>query len=397
MLRPTSQPLRLLLCLEWMLLSAAAFMEVLLPFQLSEALVFRLLSIGLFGLMRLCLPTGNLSRRWLYTVGECSLILLAVTGCGLSARSALLLSLVLVMRSCLSLPRSGQIIVLGSTLAAYSTLVLTKPIVHERIISTVWDWRLSNVLMSCVSLVFAMLLINALLAERQIRAELETTHTELAEAHRQLRQYALRIEDQATLQERNRIAREIHDGLGHTLAAQTIQINNTLLFWDTDQDRAHTFLKQAKQLGAEAMVEIRRSISVMRSNPLQGKTLTVAVQKLLSDFQHNTGIAPACHIDLPAHLPLEIDTTLYRIIQESLTNIHKHAQARNITLQLQQQPGAIQMSIADNGCGFNPCQNTTGFGLRGMQERALALGGKLYVESQPGTGCCISISLPQLQ
>ncbi|WP_392477900.1 histidine kinase [Nostoc sp. C110] len=69
------------------------------------------------------------------------------------------------------------------------------------------------------------------------------------------------------MQERNRIAREIHDGLGHTLVAQTIQINNTLLFWESNNDKALTFLKQAKELGAEALLEIRRSLSLLRSNP----------------------------------------------------------------------------------------------------------------------------------
>ncbi len=390
MLGNISQPFRLLPILEWLFLGTAAFMEILLPFEFSWLLVLRVISIGLFGLMRLRLPTGKIATRWLYTAAECGLIFLAVTGFGLSARSVLVLWLVLVMRSCILLARSGQIFILVLGLLTYGTMILTKPIVRDRILSTVWDWRISNVLMSGSSLIFALLLINALLAERQIREELET-------AHIQLRQYALRIEDQATLQERNRIAREIHDSLGHTLSAQTIQINNTLLFWETDPARAHTFLKQAKQLGAEAMLEIRKSISVLRSNPLQGKSLTVAVQKLLTDFQHNTGITPTCKIDIPTTLTLEIDTTLYRIVQESLTNIHKHAQAQEIVVQLTKEYGSIELSIADNGRGFNPDRNTTGFGLRGMQERTVALGGKFHVKSQPGNGCCISISLPQLQ
>lgn len=309
MLRNVSHPFRLLLILEWLFLGTAAFMEVLLPFEFSWLLVLRVISIGLFGLMRLRLPTGKIATRWLYTAAECGLIFLAVTGFSLSARSVLVLWLVLVMRSCILLGRSGQIFILGLGLLTYSTTILTKPIVRDRILATVWDWRISNVLMSGSSLIFALLLINALLAERQIREELEIAHT-------QLRHYALRIEDQATLQERNRIAREIHDSLGHTLSAQTIQINNTLLFWETDPVRAHTFLKQAKQLGAEAMLEIRKSISMLRSNPLQGRSLTVAIQKLLTDFQHNTGITPTCKIDLPTTLFLSEN-----IVKNYVTNI----------------------------------------------------------------------------
>ncbi|MDZ8089700.1 MAG: sensor histidine kinase [Nostoc sp. DedQUE12b] len=196
------------------------------------------------------------------------------------------------------------------------------------------------------------------------------------------------------MQERNRIAREIHDGLGHTLAAQTIQINNTLLFWQSNNDKALTFLKQAKELGAEALLEIRRSLSVLRSNPLQGQSLKSAIEKLLTDFQQTTGIQPSCKIDVPHTLPTEVNTALFRIVQESLTNICKHAEATIVTVKLLAHAGMIHLSIEDNGKGFNPTQNTTGFGLQGMRERTVALGGQLNLHSQLGTGCCISVSLP---
>ena len=234
MLRNVSHPFRLLLILEWLFLGTAAFMEVLLPFEFSWLLVLRVISIGLFGLMRLRLPTGKIATRWLYTAAECGLIFLAVTGFSLSARSVLVLWLVLVMRSCILLGRSGQIFILGLGLLTYSTTILTKPIVRDRILATVWDWRISNVLMSGSSLIFALLLINALLAERQIREELE----------------------------------------------------------------------------------IRKSILMLRSNPLQGRSFTVFIQKILTDFQHNTGITPTCKIDLPTTLFLSENT-----VKNYVTNI----------------------------------------------------------------------------
>jgi signal transduction histidine kinase len=127
---------------------------------------------------------------------------------------------------------------------------------------------------------------------------------------------------------------------------------------------------------------------------LQGKSLELAIEKLLTDFQQTTGIQPAYKIDLPLSLPTEVNTTLYRIVQESLTNIYKHAEAIAVTIQLQQQAGMLHLSIEDNGKGFNPTQNTTGFGLQGMRERALALGGQFHIHSQLGTGCRIDVSLP---
>jgi signal transduction histidine kinase len=390
---------RLLLYLEWLLLATALFMEVLLPFEFSWSLLVRVVAIATFSLMGLRLPMVKLETKLFYTALEFVLILLPTTQHSLSSRSVFLLCLVLVMRSCLIFKRSGQLLVLGLSLLTYGTLVLSRPIVadkfmREKLIAMSLDWRLSNILLFSLTLVFALLLINALLAERQSREQLEIAHLQLEITNQQLCQYALRIEDQATLQERNRIAREIHDGLGHTLVAQTIQINNTLLFWESNNDKALTFLKQAKELGAEALLEIRRSLSLLRSNPLQGQSLKSAIEKLLTDFHQTTGIEPSCKIDVPHTLPTEVNTALYRIVQESLTNICKHAQATSVTVRLLARTGMIHLSIEDNGKGFNPTQNTTGFGLQGMRERAVALGAQLNLQSQLGTGCCISVSLP---
>ncbi|BAU12922.1 integral membrane sensor signal transduction histidine kinase [Leptolyngbya sp. NIES-3755] len=387
MARLTYQSFQLLLNLEWLLLATAIFMEVLLPFQASWTLLFRVLTIALFGLLGLRLPTGALFSKVLYTALEFGLIAIAAFQEGLSNRSVFLLCLVLVMRSCLLFNRFGQVVVLSLSLLTYTSLLFIKPVLPAKVAAVAYDWRISNVLLFSLTLVFALLLINALLAERQSREQLET-------AHQQLRHYALRIEDQATLQERNRIAREIHDGLGHTLAAQTIQINNSILFWQSNPDQALTAVKQAKKLGAEALLEVRKSVSVLRSNPLQGLPLEKALQKLLNDFQQTTGLEVIDQLHLSAPLPSEMSTTLYRIVQESLTNIAKHAQAHCVRVELQARSNLIILSIDDDGIGFNPTQNTTGFGLQGMRERALALGGQFTLQSQTENGCHISVSLP---
>jgi len=394
MIRLTYPSFRLLLYLEWLLLATAALMEVLHPFQSLWSPLLRVGAIALFGAIGLRLPTVRLGRKVLFTALEFGLILLPIVQEGLSSRSSFLLFLVLLMRSCLIFRQPGQVTVLGLALLSYSSLLLLKPILPEKVIATVWEWRFSNVLLFGLTLVFALLLINALIAERQSREQLEIAHDKLAITHEQLRHYALRIEDQATLQERNRIAREIHDGLGHTLAAQTIQLNNALLFWKSEDEKAVAFLKQAKQLGSEALLEIRKSISVLRSNPLQGLSLESAIDKLLQDFQRMTAIEVSNSIRLPVLLSQEMNTTLYRIVQESLTNIHKHADATMVTVGLQQHAGQIYLSISDNGKGFDPAQNTTGFGLQGMRERVAALNGQFAIYSASGNGCRISVSLP---
>lgn len=394
MTRLTYQSLRLLLNLEWLLLFTAIFMEVVLPFQPSWSVLLRVVAIVIFGLLGLRLPTRTLSQKLLYTALEFGIIFLAALQDGLSNRSIFLLCLVLVMRSCLIYQQRGQFMVLGLTLMTYATLLLSKP-VPARLSIAVWDWRFSNILMFSLTLVFALLLINALIAERQSREQLETAHQELAATHAQLRQYAARIENQATLQERNRIAREIHDGLGHTLVAQTIHLNNGLLFWQSAPDQAMASLKQAKQLGAEALLEVRKSVSMLRSQPRLEQSLQDAIQKLLFEFQNTHKIEVNENLQVSTKtLSSEITTALYRITQEALTNISKHANATTVKIKLEQQSEIIYLSIQDNGMGFNPNQNTTGFGLQGIRERTLSLDGQFNLQSQPGQGCQIDVSLP---
>ncbi len=393
MIRLTYPSFRLLLYLEWLLLGTAVVIEVLHLYRSPWSLLLRLSTIAIFGLLGLRLPTVRWRSKILFTALEFGLILLPVIQEGWPSRSNFLLFLVLLLRSCLIFRQIGQVIVLILAMLSYGSLLL-RPIVPEKFLSMVWESRVSNVLLFSLTLVFALLLINALIAERQSREQLETTHDQLATTLEQLRQYALRVEDQATLQERNRIAREIHDGLGHTLAAQTIQMNNALLFWKSDADQALAFLKQAKQLGADALLEIRKSVSVLRSNPLQGRSLEMAINTLLQNFEHMTGIIVSNTIHLPMPLSSDVNTTLYRIVQESLTNIYKHAQATQVSVGLHQHAGLTYLSIDDNGKGFDPTQNTTGFGLQGMRERAIALGVQFTINSQPGNGCRVSVALP---
>lgn len=387
---------RLLLQLEWLLIATAILMETLLPFHWSWLLLMQVLTILALGMMGLWLPMASLKKKVFYTFLEFGLIVLPATQGVLATRPVFLLCLVLLMRSCLIFKRAGQIVVLILSLLFYSTLLLTKPLelARPQFAEIVWDARISNILLFTLTLIFALLLINALLSERQSREKLEKVYQELEITHHQLRQYAVRIEDQATLQERNRIAREIHDGLGHTLTAQTIQINNALIFWQTKNEQALMAIKQAKQLGAEALLEVRKSVSMLRSTPLDGRSLKSLLDKLFRDFKDNTGIEISTNIYLPQSLPSEINTNLYRIIQESLTNIHKHAQATTVNIDLLQQEGFVRLMIEDNGKGFDPTQNTTGFGLQGMKERIASLYGQLMIDSQIGKSCRIFVSFP---
>jgi signal transduction histidine kinase len=256
---------------------------------------------------------------------------------------------------------------------------------------------LDNLFSFGITFVFVLLLVNSLINERQGRRRLTS-------AHEQLYQYSLQIEDQATLQERNRIARDIHDSLGHLLTTQIVLLQNVELSLQSNLDEAKLFLAQSRQLGSDALIELRQSISLLRmGDPLQGKTLKEAITQLTENFSRISDVQTACSFDtITPNLPHPVQVVVYRIVEEALTNMHKHSQASQVTIHLGVTSSdmlaahacCLILKIEDNGVGFHVEQNATGFGLRGMQERAVSLGGQLHIISQPAAGCQVLLTLP---
>jgi signal transduction histidine kinase len=394
-----THPFPFLLYLEWALLGVAALSELLLtptP-RVRQFPMATLLSIAGLWLMGLRLPAGRPAiQKLLYTGLEFWLIVLAG---GLSPRGIRLfpfLYLVLVIRSCLLFKLPGRLMVTGLAFSAFLLTLLYRmqtlnlpgrPMVQDRIRFLILNLTLNAALLFGLILILVLFLINALLAERESRDK-------LAIANEQLRQYALRIEDQATLQERNRIARDIHDSLGHALTGLNIQLEGALKLWQTNPTKAQAFLAEAKRLGSTALQAVRQSVATLRSDPLQGQSLELAIARLAQEFQQTTGILPTCDVKLTRSLPSEVKTAVYRIIQESLTNICKHAAASAVQIQVETAKDLLLLQVRDNGNGFEVNENTTGFGVQGMQERSLVLGGHFTIESQPGSGCRILAKLP---
>lgn len=351
-----------------------------------------------FGLLGLWLPQGSRWGKVLYVAAEFALLVLALS---LDRRSLSfpLMGLIVVMRSCLMFQQPGRLLVTGGVFVLFLLQLFEPmpPLPPPRggfshgpppdFAATLWTLKLNTAITFGLTLLFTLLLINALLSERQSREQ-------LLRANAQLRRYALRIEDQATLQERNRIAREIHDALGHTLTAQSIQLENAQLFLPAEAEKTAAFLGEAKQLGARALQEVRRSISTLRADPLRGQALGDAIATAIAEFRQTSGITPELTLELTQSLPGEINVAIYRVLQESLTNIYRHSQATEVRIALQQRLGVVVLEVYDNGQGFDPERNTTGFGLQGMRERAAALGGQFVLSSQPDQGCQVRLTLP---
>lgn len=236
---------------------------------------------------------------------------------------------------------------------------------------------------------------------RRLQAQLQEQNTRLQAAEADLRE-ALeqerllnqRIEEMATVEERNRIARDIHDSLGHSLAALNIQMEIALTLWQEAPQKAYEFLQEAKQLGSDALKAVRQSVSELRADPLQGQLLEGAIATLIQEFHHTTGIHLDSSIQLVHPVSQQHNTAIYRLVQESLTNILKHARATVVQIHIQATDQELQVNIQDNGQGFQVQENRSGFGLQGMRERTVALGGTLTIESSPGSGCCVLAIFP---
>lgn len=208
----------------------------------------------------------------------------------------------------------------------------------------------------------------------------------------------------ATIEERNRLAREIHDTLAQGLAAITLQLETADALTASHPQRAQEAIQRALRLARSNLEEARRSVMDLRAAPLQQHTLPEALAALVA--RENQQSEPALSIgyiceptqDFPS-LPARIEAGLYRIAQEALSNASKHAAAPHIEVTLQAEEQWIRLVVQDNGQGFDPTQvsqqsNLEHFGLIGMGERVKLLGGCIRIQSEPGTGTCIDVSVP---
>lgn len=410
-IRPANHPLRLLLYLEWSLLAIAFLSELVgplfpgprMPRGVSPEPPFSWVSpldiaciVG-FGLMGLRLPTGQMATRIGFVLLEGVLILLATAGDLREMRLFSFLVVVFALRSCLIFALPGRLMTTGIAYGLFLA-ILTQRLreLADRIPINwrdrprglpAWSFAYSSALLLGLTLVFLLLLVDALLTERQSREKLTA-------ANAQLRNYALRVEKLAMAQERSRIAREIHDSLGHSLTALNLQVEGALKLWQSDPQRAHQFLKEAKVLGSTALQDVRQSVATMRADPLQEQSLEAAIALLARNVEQVTGVAPICQIHLDAPLPPDLSTSLYRIVQEAFTNICKYARPSQILLDLQDTAATLHLLIQDDGVGFDPAQNRTGFGLQSMRERAESLGGIFDLQTSPGQGCTITVHIP---
>ena len=257
------------------------------------------------------------------------------------------------------------------------------------------DWQIvgGGLPIFLAGLVFIIVFTQVAVGEEKARSEVERLVGELTAANQRLREFVSQVEELAVARERNRLAREIHDGLGHYLTTIHMQIMAGRAVLSKDQARADEMLEKAQHMTQEALIDVRKSVGTLRSNPEEALPLRQMIQSL-SQSAEIQGVQ--VHIQVHGQdrsLSPPVKLTLFRAAQEGIHNTCKHAQAANLWMVLDfSQPSEIRFSIKDDGIGTEKTDG--GFGLIGLQERVSLLGGSFSVHSTQGQGFGFEMVVP---
>lgn len=243
---------------------------------------------------------------------------------------------------------------------------------------------------------FAFLLVGYIVS-RLMTAQ-RAQRTKLLKANEDLVAYSSTLEQLTISRERNRLARELHDTLAHTLSAVSVQLEAVKALWDNNSEKAHTLLNQSLDATRLGLTETRRALHDLHASPLDDLGLALAIRNLAEATVARLGIELEIHVngDVDDVAP-PLRQTLYRTTQEALMNIDRHANATRVRILLTRRQNLIFLQISDNGVGFSPdaVLDEKQYGIRGMSERAEMVGGSFNLKSKVGEGTQIELSLEE--
>ncbi|MEO3855396.1 sensor histidine kinase [Acrocarpospora sp. B8E8] len=255
---------------------------------------------------------------------------------------------------------------------------------------TVPDWpreveQVSDLLMFIVGLILTIAMAAVAVQEQRGRVRLE-------ESHAKLREYAARVSELSATAERNRLARDIHDGLGHHLTAIAVLLEKAAAFGERDPGVARRALDDAQQSARRALEDVRQSVRTLRA-----ETERFRLSSALADLTREAGdgrlnVTLDCTGDETGHDSAAL-LAIYRAAQEGLTNARRHAHATTVAVNVHCDPSRARLIVADDGRGFAP--EREGFGLLGMRERVELAGGSVEVDTGPGTGTRLTVTIPR--
>ncbi len=381
-------------------LTLVAYMPLLLDADFYQMSLWRMAFLLGLGLLYVFIGTAGMmwceeqspSRPWLmpaYFVGQLIVISNLFWVIGDLDNNVWLLILPIGAQS-LALPRWGTAVVCAALLATVYIVFLQEVSVIDAV---------QILLQIGAAMLFTVLFTYIAIRESITRYRIQGLATELHNANVRLAEYAAQVEELATIKERNRLAREIHDNVGHYLTVVHVQIEAARAIMPENPDKAADALNKAQKLTQEGLTAIRHSISALRESPLENQSLPEIINKLVQET-HQSGIMTELKVlGDPIELDAKTSLTFYRVVQEGLTNIRKHARASRADILLDYtQPDQITVTITDNGIGtaMNPAGAAPGvsFGLMGIRERMQLLGGEMRYTTAPGAGFTLTVVAP---
>jgi signal transduction histidine kinase len=235
----------------------------------------------------------------------------------------------------------------------------------------------------------------------QERYQREVLIGELREARDKLEQYATQAEELAALRERGRLAREMHDSLGHALVVVNVKLEAAQRLYAVSAGRGDAELAETRALVRETMAELRRSLADLRTPLTDHHDLPAALGRLAGEVRARTSLdvsysAPAGVLTDSAQLAPAVTESLWRVAREALSNVERHAAAGSAALTLERHNGAIVLRVIDDGSGVAPADlaRSGHYGITGMRERVEALGGTLCIAARPEGGTVVEARVP---
>jgi len=263
-----------------------------------------------------------------------------------------------------------------------------------------WGTQAAIQFLPVLALMLTFVLVYVVLYGRQAQAREQAQELldELETAHRQLQAYADRVEELSVGRERERMARELHDTLAQGLAGLILQLEAADSHLEQgDAAAAQVVVQQAMRRARTTLDEARRAIQDLRAAALEEKSLVDALGREVEQFAERTGVGAVLDVGAgPPEVSAKTAQGILRIVQESLSNVARHAEARHVLVQLAETDEGLRVLVRDDGLGFDPAEATERpgcLGLTGMRERAERMGGRLTVESGRGRGTTVELTI----
>ena len=261
------------------------------------------------------------------------------------------------------------------------------------------DWYLykrldeAGYFISCSFIVFAGIVSALIHINQQARRDTLQLYEQLMQSHEQLQDYAIKTEEWAATRERVRIAREIHDTVGHKLTALWVQMQAARKLKDVNPVRSEQIYLECEDLIKSSLQEVRLSVRAIRDDSSPSTSLNTSLQKLCNEFTKYAEVSTILNVQgTPLPLPGNLQLTAYRIVQESLTNAQKHGQAKHIEILLNYSGSGFSLCIRNDG--VKPGELTPGFGLINLQERVVEWNGEVRFNIDQEKGFSVEVQFP---